>query len=323
VGKSSRTGRRNGTVTVIETRVHRNSARNARLAFVLAAIFIGGIATVAASQWTQPVLSLLIGIAIGVIAGAICWSAVRVWPVVRVIWWWLGELLAAALITVVWSLLATHTPLTVRAIIVAALVAALLIPTVRRPIVAVGWCFVVRHRLRTCFAQFIVANQSGSLPLILAARPTLVGERVWIYLRPGLSVNELQSRVDKIAVACHASTVIIDRASSRTAAFVRVDIKRRDVLGGLVGTPLSNNVYPISPESLEDTQPAHLASLDLSDLPTVDMTSAPSVQSATPISSAEPATATVVPIRPVMQPASSKKVAATVSAGEDLSDWMD
>ena len=95
MGKSSRTGRRNGTVTVIETRVHRNSARNARLAFVLAAIFIGGIATVAASQWTQPVLSLLIGIAIGVIAGAICWTAVRVWPVVRVIWWWLGELLAA------------------------------------------------------------------------------------------------------------------------------------------------------------------------------------------------------------------------------------
>ena len=92
MGKSSRTGRRNGTVTVIETRVHRNSARNARLAFVLAAIFVGGIATVAASQWTQPVLSLLIGIAIGVVAGAICWTAVRVWPVVRVIWWWLGEL---------------------------------------------------------------------------------------------------------------------------------------------------------------------------------------------------------------------------------------
>ena len=140
----------------------------------------------------------------------------------------------------------------------------------RRPIVALGWCFVVRHRLRTCFAQFIVANQSGSLPLILAARPTPVGERVWIYLRPGLSVNELQSRVDKIAVACHASTVIIDRASSRTAAFVRVDIKRRDVLGGLVGTPLAT-IHSISPESLEDTQPAHLAALDLGDLPLADM----------------------------------------------------
>jgi hypothetical protein len=145
-------------VTVIEARVHRNSARNARLAFVLAALFVGGISTVAASQWTQPVLSLLIGITIGVIAGAICWTAVRIWAVVRVVWWWLGELLTVAVVTVVWSLLATHTPLAVRASVVTAIIAALLIPSVRRPIVAVGWCFVVRHRLRTCFAQFIVAN---------------------------------------------------------------------------------------------------------------------------------------------------------------------
>ena len=326
MGKSSRTGRRNGTVTVIETRVHRNSARNARLAFVLAALFIGGIAAVAASQWTEPVLSLLIGIASGVTVGAICWTAVRVWPVVRVVWWWLGELAAATFIVLLWSLLATHTPLAVRASVVAVIIAVLLVPAVRRPIVALGWCFVVRHRLRTCFAQFIVANQSGSLPLILAARPTPVGERVWIYLRPGLSVNELQSRVDKIAVACHASTVIIDRASSRTAAFVRVDIKRRDVLGGLVGTPLSTN-YSIGPESLQDTQPARLAALDLSDVPSADTKSekvaAPSTRSTMPTPLAEPPTATIVPIRPALQPASSKKVAATVSAGEDLSDWID
>jgi hypothetical protein len=325
MGKSSRTGRRNGTVTVIETRVHRNSARNARLAFVLAAIFVGGIATVAASQWTQPVLSLLIGIAIAVVAGAICWTAVRVWPVVRVIWWWLGELATAGVITVVWSMLATHTPLVIRSGVVAAIIAALFIPAVRRPIVALGWCFVVRHRLRTCFAQFIVANQSGSLPLILAARPTPVGERVWIYLRPGLSVNELQSRVDKIAVACHASTVIIDRASSRTAAFVRVDIKRRDVLGGLVGTPLAT-IHSM-PESLKDTQPAHLAAaLDLGDLPLADTkpekVPAPSTRSKTP-PAAEPAAAPIIATRSLPQAASGKKVAATVAAGEDLSDWID
>ena len=155
----------------------------------------------------------------------------------------------------------------------------------RRPIVALGWCFIVRHRLRTCFAQFIVANQSGSLPLILAARPTPVGERVWIYLRPGLSVNELQSRVDKIAVACHASTVIIDRASSRTAAFVRVDIKRRDVLGGLVGTPLAT-IHSISPESLEDTQPAHLAALDLGDVPAADSKSEKITDAVDPVDNA-------------------------------------
>jgi hypothetical protein len=132
--------------------------------------------------------------------------------------------------------------------------------------------------------------------------------------------------VDKIAVACHASTVIIDRASSRTAAFVRVDIKRRDVLGGMVGTPLSNNVYPISPASLEDISPAHLASLDLSDLPAADTTPiktpTPSTRTTTPPAS-EPANAPAVPIRSLPQAASAKKVAATVAAGEDLSDWID
>ena len=255
-----------------------------------------------------------------------CWTAVRIWPIVRVIWWWLGEILAATFIAIVWSLLATHTPLAARASVVAAIIAALLIPAVRRPIVAVGWCFVVRHRLRACFAQFIVANQSGSLPLILAARPTPVGERVWIYLRPGLSVTELQSRVDKIAVACHASTVIIDRASARTAAFVRIDIKRRDVLGGLVGTPLST-IHSMSPESLEDTQPASaIAALDLGDLPLISTTpaktAAPSTRSTTPPAS-EPATAPVIAIRSLPQATSAKKVAATVAAGEDLTDWID
>ena len=132
--------------------------------------------------------------------------------------------------------------------------------------------------------------------------------------------------MDKIAVACHASTVIIDRASSRTAAFVRVDIKRRDVLGGLVGTPLAT-IHSISPESLEDTQPAHLAALDLGDLPAADMHAGEDPGAVDPVHnadpSAEPLTATVVPIRPLLQPASSKKVAATVAAGEDLSDWID
>jgi hypothetical protein len=130
--------------------------------------------------------------------------------------------------------------------------------------------------------------------------------------------------VDKIAVACHASTVIIDRASSRTAAFVRVNIKRRDVLGGVVDTPLAT-IHSM-PASLEDTQPAHLAALDLSEVPTADTkpekVPASSTRSTTP-SSFEPASAPVIAIRSLPQAASAKKVAATVSAGEDLSDWID
>jgi hypothetical protein len=329
MAKSSRTGRRNGTVTVIEARVHRNSARNARLAFVLAAIVAGGLSIVVASVWLSPILSLLVGIGTAAVAGLVAWTAVRVWPIVRVIWWWLGELAAALTIAVTWSLLATHTPLPVRAGVIAAIVAVLLVPAIRRPMVAVVWCFIVRHRLRSCFAQFIVANQSGSLPLILIARPTPVGERVWIYLRPGLSVNELQNRADKIAVACHASTVIVDRASSRTAALVRVDIKRREVLGALVGTPLADMVAPISPApSLREREPIRDArALDLGDMPEptpakpAPTASPSSTRSTSPIPAIAETTA-VIP-RPKSAPASAKKVPASVSAGEDLSDWID
>ena len=241
--------RGSATVTVIEAKVHRSSARNARVAFILTTALTAALSMTIASQWMQPVLSLLLGIAVGLVCGVIAWAAVRIWPVVRLIWWWTGELLLATAIVTGWVLL-NRTPLAVIATVLALIAGAFGVPSVRRIVASVGWCFIVRHRLRTCFAQFIVSNQSGSLPLILAARPTPVGERVWIYLRPGLSPSDLESRLEKIAVACHASAVLVERASARTAGFVRVDIKRREVLGGLVGSPLND---PITLDLVDDT----------------------------------------------------------------------
>jgi hypothetical protein len=72
----------------------------------------------------------------------------------------------------------------------------------------------------------------------LWARPIPVGERVWLWLRPGLSLDVLQDRLDKIAVACWASAALAEAASRSNAAFVRLDIKRRDVLTGTVTSPL-------------------------------------------------------------------------------------
>src|SRR5215472_10293069 len=97
---------------------------------------------------------------------------------------------------------------------------------------------VSRHRIRTCFSEFIITNRTGSLPLILWARPTPVGERVWIWLRPGLSLDDLHDRLDKIAVTCWATAALADAASASNAAFVRLDIKRRDVLTGTITSPL-------------------------------------------------------------------------------------
>ena len=61
---------------------------------------------------------------------------------------------------------------------------------------------------------------------------------MWIWLRPGLALDDLQDRLDKIAVACWATTALAETASRSNAAFVRMDIKRRDVLTGTIGSPL-------------------------------------------------------------------------------------
>ena len=102
-----------------------------------------------------------------------------------------------------------------------------------------AWCLVSRHRIRTCFSEFIITNRTGSLPLILAARPTPAGERLWVWLRPGLCLADVQDRTEEIAAACWATAVVADLASASNSALVRIDIKRRDPLTGTVTSPLA------------------------------------------------------------------------------------
>lgn len=298
------TGKARGTVTVIETRMHQAWARKARIAFWVVALATAFVAASIASTFTaSAMVSGLIGIIVGLSAGAVAFAAVRAWPYARMVWWWSGELVVLLAAYAAWSAI-TLLPLAIRFVVMASLLVVMLVPAIRRRTVAVTWCFVVRHRLRTCFAQFIIANRSGLLPLILVARPTPVGERVWIYLRPGLSLNDLANRIDKIAVACHAASVVVDRASDRTAAFVRVDIKRREVLGATIGSPLADLTEP-EPCAVD---PSSEAALDLPDIPVSPAApSRPSAPVPTPTSAGPP-------IRPVF------KVPGTA---EDLADWID
>ena len=67
---------------------------------------------------------------------------------------------------------------------------------------------------------------------MLWARPTPAGERVWLWLRPGLDLTDLDGKTGKVAVACWAGEVRVVRASARFAALVRVDMTRRDPLAG-------------------------------------------------------------------------------------------
>ncbi|MFI6331879.1 hypothetical protein ACIBBG_26660 [Micromonospora chersina] len=294
-------------MTVIEAKVHRSSARNAKVAFILTAIVVGVLAAVVAAAYWHPIVALFVGALVGVPTGAVVWLLVRIWPVLRLVWWWATEIVLAAGLLTAWVQLAGHAPMVVTLLVVALVVGVpAAVPVCRRQVIAWAWCLIVRHRLRVCFAQFIIANQSGSLPLILWARPTPVGERVWVYLRPGLSAKDLEGRLDKIAVTCHASTVLIERAADNNAAYLRFDIKRREVLTAHVGSPLVDAIDRNAPVSASPlTVPTAL------DLPDVD---APTI---TLSSQGKPAK------KPPATTANGSKPAASSSAPEDdVSDWI-
>ena len=254
MSKSNRGGsfgrRSGGTVTVIEEPVRRSAVRKAKIVFWILWITIGLLsATVLASRW-HPILALLAGMAIGLVAAAVIAALVIAWPVLRALWWWTPEIgLTLGLVTG-WVDLADHTTLPIRLAVVVSIVGVpTAIPQVRRRLVATVWCLITRHRIRTCFTEFIITNRTGSLPFLLLTIPTSVGERAWIWLRPGLALDDIQSRLDLIAVACWADTAIAESASASNSALIRLDIKRRDALTGAVAAARARQARHPTPDS--------------------------------------------------------------------------
>ncbi len=300
-------GRRSGTVTVIEEPVRRNAARTAKIVFYVVWIIVGLLAaTVAASKW-HPIIALFLGAALGAATGLIAAAFIIAWPVLRAIWWWLPELLAAGALVFGWIQLAAHTTLAYRlgsVTLIMGVPAA--IPPVRRYLTAVGWCLIIRHRLRTCFTEFIITNRTGSLPLILWARPTPAGVRTWVWLRPGLALSDLQDRLDLIAVACWSASVTAEAASQTNAAYIRLDIKLRDALTATIKPPLLSLLRHPAPTPKRDAAPVPTA-LDLPDVHAADVTA--------PAKSSRPGTRA-----PAANPAI--KPATATAPGDDLEDWI-
>src|SRR5439155_9105332 len=155
---------------------------------------------------------------------------------------------------------------------------------------------------------------------------TPVGERVWVYLRPGLSLTQLQARLDQIAVACHAATVTIDRASERNAAFLRLDVKRRDALTDTIASPVVDLVDPATPRiayHLGDPPTA----LDLPDVPNAPAEPATTLSGRTTTAGR---TGTVTALHKPAATTTAGTSAGTASrpaiagaGGADLSDWID
>jgi hypothetical protein len=149
---------------------------------------------------------------------------------------------------------------------------------VRRWLSAWSWCVVVRHRLRLCFAGFLRASggtRPGSLPLVLWACPTPAGERVWLWLRPGLELADLDGKTGRVAVTCWASEARVVRASQRFAALVRVDLARRDPLTGLVASPLAVLIPRTKSAAVPVSPGMPPVGLDLDDVPAPAPTSEP------------------------------------------------
>lgn len=260
-----------GAVTLVETPVSRSYAQKARVAFLVVAASVALVVGATASVALPLVLAVVVGLLSGGVCGLVVACVVRVWPALRVLWWWAFEIVAAVTVFVGMAYLsrATHpaVPLVLLAVALGVLFGA---GRLRRRVSAWVWCVVVRHRLRLCFAEFIRSASRlhpGRLPLILWARPTPAGERVWVWLRPGLDLTDLDGKADKLAVACWAGEARMVRASARHAALVRVDITRRDPLTGLVASPLSAWVAWMRDDDAPVSPAVPPMGLDLLDVP--------------------------------------------------------
>lgn len=88
------------------------------------------------------------------------------------------------------------------------------------------WCVITRHRVRACLTEIRTLNWSGNLPFIVGCFSTKTGELVWLWMRPGLSVEDLETKAEALASACWARQAIIER-TDQNAALIRIEIVRR------------------------------------------------------------------------------------------------
>jgi len=149
-----------------------------------------------------------------------------------VVWRWRAEIVAVVVLVVVFAHLSDRLGSSTTALVAmtAPVLVVLAIPVTRRFTLARAWCVLTRHRLRSCLVQVQATNRDGRLPWVLWARPTPVGERLWLWMLPGLSVLDLENRTEVIAASCWARDARVHR-TRRLATLVRVDVIRRDPLG--------------------------------------------------------------------------------------------
>ena len=69
------------------------------------------------------------------------------------------------------------------------------------------WCVITPHRIRTGCTQAWVHTRDGHLPVVLYTVPAAFGERIWLWLRAGITTGDLEAARDVLRAACWASDV--------------------------------------------------------------------------------------------------------------------
>jgi hypothetical protein len=98
------------------------------------------------------------------------------------------------------------------------------VPATRRWMLRRCWCLFTRHQLYAVFRETGTTTRMGRLPLIMRVSPTDQGERVAVWCRAGIPVEQLQEIESEIRDACMANEVYFPPVH---APLARIEIVRK------------------------------------------------------------------------------------------------
>jgi hypothetical protein len=108
----------------------------------------------------------------------------------------------------------------------AVVAAALAWPPSRRRVIARAWCVITPHRVRTGCTRSWIQTRDGHLPTVLYTVPADFGERVWLWLRAGITSRDLEAARDILRAACWADDVRVV-VNDRRSHIVVLEVVRR------------------------------------------------------------------------------------------------
>src|SRR5262245_56595767 len=87
-----------GVVTLVEGSALQTAATRARLVFVSVTAATAVLGAIVLTPWLGPLWGLVIGGLAGSVLGLVVAGVVAVWPVLRVLWHWSGEISVCVLL---------------------------------------------------------------------------------------------------------------------------------------------------------------------------------------------------------------------------------